>query len=193
VQYVRGNHDEVLDRFLPLSFGRIQLVKEHIHEGLNGKRYLVVHGDGFDSVSTNHRWLAFLGAVGYDTLLLINRSYNKWRRWRGKDYYSISKKVKAKVKSAVSFLDRYEQLLQNLAREKKCDGIICGHIHTPEDKLVGGIHYLNSGDWVESLSAIIEHYDGRMELVGYQDFLRRLYQPEEDVNFETLDGVELVA
>ncbi len=193
VQYVRGNHDEVLDRFLPLSFGRIQLVKEHIHEGLNGKRYLVVHGDGFDSVSTNHRWLAFLGAVGYDTLLLINRFYNKWRRWRGKDYYSISKQVKAKVKSAVSFLDRYEQLLQNLAREKNCDGIICGHIHTPEDKLVGGIHYLNSGDWVESLSAIIEHYDGRMELVGYQDFLRRLYQPEEDVNFETLDGVELVA
>ena len=124
---------------------------------------------------------------------MINRFYNKWRRWRGKDYYSISKKVKAKVKSAVSFLDRYEQLLQNLAREKNCDGIICGHIHTPEDKLVGGIHYLNSGDWVESLSAIIEHYDGRMELVGYQDFLRRLYQPEEDVNFETLDGVELVA
>ena len=181
VQYVRGNHDEILDRFLPLSFGRIKLVKQHIHEGLNGKRYLVVHGDGFDSVSTNHRWLAAAGAVGYETLLKINRYYNKWRRWRGKEYYSISKKVKAKVKSAVSFLDRYEQLLQNLAREKDCQGIICGHIHTPEDKQVGDVHYLNSGDWVESLTAIIEHHDGRMELVEYKDFLRRLYQEDEGV------------
>lgn len=177
--YIRGNHDEILDRFLPISLGRIQLVKQHIHKGINGKRYLVVHGDGFDSVSTNHRWLAALGAVGYDTLLMINRHYNKWRRWHGKEYYSISKRVKAKVKSAVSFLDRYEQLLQNLARQNHCDGIICGHIHTPEDKQVGDVHYLNSGDWVESLTAIIEHYDGRMELVEYTDFMRRLYLKQD--------------
>ena len=177
--YIRGNHDEILDRFLPISLGRIQLVKQHIHEAINGKRYLVVHGDGFDSVSTNHRWLAALGAVGYDTLLMINRHYNKWRRWHGKEYYSISKLVKAKVKSAVSFLDRYEQLLQNLARQNHCDGIICGHIHTPDDKQVGDVHYLNSGDWVESLTAIIEHHDGRMELVEYTDFMRRLYLVED--------------
>ncbi len=176
VIYLRGNHDEILERFLPMAFGRIRLTKEHIHETAEGKRYLVVHGDGFDSVSTNHKWLAALGAVGYDFLLTVNRFYNRYRAWRGREYYSISKQVKAKVKSAVSFVDRYEDLLQELARHRKCDGIICGHIHTPEDKQVGDIHYLNSGDWVESMTAIIEHHDGRMELVRFGEFLENLHQ-----------------
>jgi UDP-2,3-diacylglucosamine pyrophosphatase LpxH/glycosyltransferase involved in cell wall biosynthesis len=171
VVYLRGNHDEILERFMPLAFGRVRLVKEHIHTTPAGNRYLVVHGDGFDSVSTNHKWLAMLGAVGYDFLLRVNRIYNKWRAWRGKEHFSLSKAVKARVKSAVCFVDRYEELLQELARHRKCDGIICGHIHTPEDKRVGDIHYLNSGDWVESLTAIIEHIDGRMELVRYADFI----------------------
>jgi UDP-2,3-diacylglucosamine pyrophosphatase LpxH/glycosyltransferase involved in cell wall biosynthesis len=170
VVYLRGNHDDILERFLPLAFGRLKVAKEHIHISPTGKRYLVVHGDGFDSVSTKHRWLASIGAVGYDTLLKVNRVYNKWRAWRGKEYFSLSKRVKAKVKSAVSFVDKYEELLQSLARHKRCEGIICGHIHTPEDKQVGDIHYLNSGDWVESLTAIIEHHDGRMELVKYDEF-----------------------
>ena len=174
VIYLRGNHDEILERFLPLTFGKIKFTKEHIHLTEAGKRYLVVHGDGFDSVSTNHRWIASLGAVGYDFLLKVNRIYNLWRSWRGKEYFSLSKRVKAKVKSAVSFVDKYEELLQDLARHKKCDGIICGHIHTPEDKQVGAIHYLNSGDWVESLTAIIEHSDGRLELVQYEKFLASL-------------------
>ena len=174
VVYLRGNHDEILERFLPLAFGRIRLTKEHIHTNPQGKRYLVVHGDGFDSVSTNHKWLASLGAVGYNFLLRVNRIYNHYRAWRGKEYFSLSKRVKAKVKSAVSFVDRYEDLLQELARHRKCDGIICGHIHTPEDKQVGDVHYLNSGDWVESLTAIIEHHDGRMELIRYEEFMERL-------------------
>ncbi len=174
VIYLRGNHDEILERFLPLAFGKVRLTKEHIHTTVVGKRYLVVHGDGFDSVSTNHRWLAVIGSVGYDFLLGVNRLYNHWRAWRGKEYFSLSKRVKAKVKSAVSFIDRYEELLQNLARHKKCAGIICGHIHTPEDKQVGDVHYLNSGDWVESLTAIIEHNDGRMELVQYDQFIKSL-------------------
>lgn len=172
VIYCRGNHDDILDRFLPLAFGPVKFVKEHIHEGLDGKRYLVVHGDGFDSVSTNHKWLAMLGAVGYDTMLSVNRLYNRYRAWRGKSYYSLSKKLKAKVKSAVSFVDRYEVQLQQFARLRKCDGIICGHIHTPEDKQVGDVRYMNSGDWVESLTAIVEHLDGRFELIRYEDFLR---------------------
>ena len=175
VIYLRGNHDEILERFLPLVFGRVRLMKEHIHETPGGKRYLVLHGDGFDSVSTNHKWLALLGAVGYDFLLGVNRVYNRWRAWRGKDYFSLSKAVKAKVKSAVCFVDRYEELLQELARLRNCDGIICGHIHTPEDKLVGDVHYLNSGDWVENLTAIIEHHDGRMELVRYEQFITELH------------------
>jgi len=174
--YLRGNHDDILERFLPLSFGRIRFLKEHVHLASNGKRYLVVHGDGFDSVSTHHKWLASLGSVGYDFLLHVNRFYNVWRAWRGKEYFSLSKRVKAKVKSAVCFVDRYEELLQELACHKKCDGIICGHIHTAEDKQVGAIQYLNSGDWVESLTAIIEHHDGRMELVSYAEFLAGLRQ-----------------
>ncbi|MES2474328.1 MAG: glycosyltransferase [Verrucomicrobiota bacterium] len=174
VIYLRGNHDDILERFLPLVFGKIRFTREHIHNTVTGLRYLVVHGDGFDSVSTNHRWLASLGAVGYNFLLKVNRLYNFWRSWRGKEYFSLSKRVKAKVKSAVSFVDRYEELLQDLARLRKCDGIICGHIHTPEDKRVGDIHYLNSGDWVESLTAIIEHHDGRMELVHHEEFMRSI-------------------
>ncbi|BCX49618.1 hypothetical protein HAHE_35260 [Haloferula helveola] len=172
--YCRGNHDDILDRFLPLAFGRIRFVKEHIHESADNRRYLVVHGDGFDSVSTNHKWLAWLGAMGYDSLLVINRLYNRFRAWRGKEYFSLSKKVKAKVKSAVSFVDNYEHQLQEFARKRKCDGIICGHIHTPEDKLVNDIRYLNSGDWVESLTAIVEHHDGRMELIQYDNFIEEL-------------------
>ena len=181
VIYLRGNHDDILERFLPMAFGRIRLAKEYIHVTAAGTRYLVVHGDGFDSVSTHHKWLAVLGSVGYDFLLGVNRIYNNWRAWRGKEYFSFSKAVKAKVKSAVSFVDRYEELLQDLARHRKCDGIICGHIHTPEDKRVGSIHYLNSGDWVESLTAIIEHHDGRMELVKYQDFIAELAGTPEQV------------
>ena len=179
--YLRGNHDDILERLLPLAFGRLQFLKEHIHVAPSGKRYLVVHGDGFDSVSTNHKWLALLGSVGYDFLLRINRYYNLWRAWRGKEYFSFSKMVKAKVKSAVCFVDRYEDLLQDLARHKQCDGIICGHIHTPDDKQIGDVHYLNSGDWVESLTAIIEHLDGRMELVRYGEFIAR---------FSSLGGLE---
>ena len=179
VIYLRGNHDEILERFLPLSFGKIRLTKEHIHTTAKDQRYLVVHGDGFDSVSTNHKWLASLGAVGYDFLLSVNRFYNHYRAWCGKEYFSLSKHVKAKVKSAVSFVDRYEELLQELARHRKCDGIICGHIHTPEDKKVGDIHYLNSGDWVESLTAIIEHNDGTMELINYANFMENL-EPQQN-------------
>jgi len=175
VVYLRGNHDDILGRFLPLAFGKIRFAKEYIHTAADGLRYLVVHGDGFDSVSTNHKWLASIGAVGYDTLLKVNRYYNKWRAWRGKEYFSLSKRVKARVKSAVSFVDKYEQLLQDLAVHKKCDGIICGHIHTPEDKLVGDVRYLNSGDWVESLTAIVEHHDGRMELISYEDFMEECH------------------
>lgn len=174
VVYCRGNHDDILDRFLPLAFGRIQFVKEHIHKGADGKRYLVVHGDGFDSVSTNHKWLAWLGAMGYDTLLVINRHYNRFRAWRGKEHFSLSKRVKARVKSAVSFVDNYERQLQQFAKRRNCDGIICGHIHTPEDKDIEGVRYLNSGDWVESLTAIVEHHDGRMELIRYEDFIEEL-------------------
>ena len=179
VIYLRGNHDDILDRFLPLSFGPIKFVREHIHQSTTGKRYLVVHGDGFDSVSSHHRWLAVAGSIGYDVLLRINRIYNRWRAWRGYAYYSLSQKIKARVKSAVSYIDRYETQLQQFALHRHCQGIICGHIHTPEDRQVGDVHYLNSGDWVESLSAVVEHLDGRFELIRYEDFIDRIASAPE--------------
>jgi ATP phosphoribosyltransferase len=164
-----GIIDEVLDSSVRLfarddvldddKVGQIETAMASVLSA-DGKRYLVVHGDGFDRVSTNHRWLAGLGAIGYDSLLVVNRFYNRYRAWRGKEYFSLSRSVKARVKSAVSFVDNYEHQLQEFARRRKCDGIICGHIHTPEDKRVGGIRYLNSGDWVESLTAVVEHRDG---------------------------------
>ena len=172
--YLRGNHDEILERFLPLAFGKVRFTKEHVHRAADGNRYLVVHGDGFDSVSTDHKWLAVAGAVGYDFLLKVNRAYNRWRAWQGKEPFSLSKRVKAKVKSAVCFIDRYEELLQDLARKRHCDGIICGHIHTPDDRTISGVRYLNSGDWVESLTALVEDFDGTIRVLTYEHFLELL-------------------
>ncbi len=170
VVYLRGNHDDLLHRFLPMRLAGLSIVNEHVHQTPQGD-YLVVHGDGFDQVTTNYHWVAHLGAIGYDQLLRLNRVYNWWRRLRGKEYFSLSKAIKARVKQAISFTGRYEEQLQALATEKNCRGIICGHIHTPADKFVGPIHYLNSGDWVESLTCIVEHLDRRLEVLHYRDFL----------------------
>jgi len=175
VVYLRGNHDDILTRFLPLCLGKLQIVNEHIHKGAEDD-YLVVHGDGFDAVTMNYKWLAVLGDIGYQTLLRFNRFYNHYRAWRGKEYFSLSKAIKARVKSAVSFVGNYEEQLQNFARKRGCRGIICGHIHTPDNKMIGDIHYLNSGDWVESLTALVEHEDGRFEIIGYKEFCARLDQ-----------------
>jgi UDP-2,3-diacylglucosamine pyrophosphatase LpxH len=172
VIYLRGNHDDVLDRFLPMKVQNFHLTNEYIHRTRHGD-YLVVHGDGFDAVTTKHPWMAKAGAIAYNLLLRINRLYNGWRRWRGKESFSLSRWVKLKVKSAVNFVGRYEEQLQQLAEWKKCRGIICGHIHQPANKLVGPVHYLNSGDWVESMTAILEHQDGSFEVVTYDDFCER--------------------
>ena len=180
VLYLRGNHDDILDRFLPLKLENFHLTDEYIHQGRGGD-YLVVHGDGFDAVTTRHPWMAKAGAIGYNLLLKVNRLYNGWRHWRGKENFSLSRWVKLKVKSAVSFVGRYEEQLQQLAEWKKCRGIICGHIHQPANKMIGSVHYLNSGDWVESMTAILEHHDGQFEVITYDDFCQRTNrQPKGD-------------
>lgn len=173
VIYLAGNHDEILRGFLPVFFDNFQIVESHIHEGLQG-RYLCVHGDVFDAVTTHSRWLALLGDIGYTLLLRLNRHYARYRAWRGQEYFSLSRYIKARVKTAVSHLSRYEEHLQALARSESCQGVICGHIHTPDDKWLNGIHYLNSGDWVESLTAAVEHHDGRIEILTYEQFCQRL-------------------
>ena len=181
VVYLRGNHDDILAQFLPLDFESLTIVEEHIHEGING-RYLVLHGDVFDTVTKNFAWLAHLGDWGYCALLKINRAYNHWRTWRGLEYWSLSKAIKARVKSAVNHVSNFEDHIANLAKSRGCTGVMCGHIHTAADKMLGDVHYLNSGDWVESLTAIVEHYDGRFELINYVDFLRAFPFPAEDAN-----------
>ena len=171
VVYLRGNHDDVLAAFLPLEFEGLRVLEEHVHEGARG-RYLVLHGDVFDTVTKNFVWLAHLGDWGYSFLLRLNRAYNTWRAWRGKEYWSLSKAIKARVKLAVSHVSDFENHIADLARRRGCTGVMCGHIHTPANKLLGDVHYLNSGDWVESLTAIVEHHDGRMAIVTFADFER---------------------
>lgn len=180
VIYLRGNHDDVITRFLPVSFGRMRLLTEYVLDTPQGP-YLVVHGDGFDSITTHYRSLAWIGAIGYEMLLRVNRVYNHWRAWRGKEYFSLSKEIKARVKSAVSFVDRFEDQLQSLAQARKCVGVICGHIHTCADKRVGDTHYLNSGDWVESLTAIVEPSPGQFRVVSYEDHMAKVAALREGV------------
>lgn len=171
VVYLRGNHDDILASFLPLDFENLSIVEDHIHEGIRG-RYLVLHGDIFDTVTKNFVFLAHLGDWGYRALLQLNRAYNAWRAWRGKEYWSLSKAIKARVKEAVNHISNFEEHIAALARNRSCVGVMCGHIHTAADKRIGDIHYLNSGDWVESLTAIVEHYDGRFELIEFSHFTR---------------------
>ncbi|HVU15798.1 MAG TPA: UDP-2,3-diacylglucosamine diphosphatase [Candidatus Didemnitutus sp.] len=169
VIYLRGNHDDFLSRLLPMQFERIELAEDFVLETARG-RYLVLHGDVFDGVVKNMVFLAHLGDMGYALLLRINRLYNLFRKMRGKEYFSLSQAIKARVKQAVNFVSKFEDQLAALARSRDCCGVICGHIHTPADKMIGDIHYLNSGDWVESLTGIVEHLDGRFELIDFKKF-----------------------
>jgi len=166
VIYLRGNHDDFLDQILPLRIGKLSIARDHIHESM-GKRFYITHGDIFDSITTKLKFIAKLGDMGYTFLLWLNKCYNQYRAKRGFPYYSLSQKIKAKVKSAVSYIDDFEKELAGFARIKNCDGIICGHIHQPAIKEIEGIVYMNSGDWVESLTALTEDFKGNWELVQY--------------------------
>lgn len=170
VIYVRGNHDSFLDRILPLTLSSVSFVNDYIHCS-HGKRYYVTHGDIFDNICTRMVWLAKLGDYGYTLLLWMNKIVNHYRQKNGKPYYSFSQSIKHKVKSAVSYISDFEKELATIAASRHFDGIICGHIHQPADRWYGNIRYLNSGDWVESLSALIEHTDGCWEIWRYEECL----------------------
>ncbi len=172
VVYLRGNHDDLLSHFIPVRFKSLEIVEDHVHVTADGRRYFVLHGDVFDTVTKNFVFLAYLGDWGYRALMGLNRLYNQWRAWRGKEYYSISKAIKARVKRAVAHVSNYELHIAELAKSRGCTGVMCGHIHTAADRMMGEVHYLNSGDWVESLTAIVEHLDGRLELIDFAEFLR---------------------
>jgi UDP-2,3-diacylglucosamine pyrophosphatase LpxH len=168
VVYIRGNHDDFVDKIIPFTFQKLTIVREHYHMSSN-KKYLVIHGDIFDHITSKMRWLAKLGDLGYSLLLWINKIYNNRRIRRGKSYFSISKVIKHKVKQAVSYISNFEEKLTNLASARHCDGIICGHIHHPDISIKRNIEYMNSGDWVESLSALVEKNDGTWHILYYYE------------------------
>jgi UDP-2,3-diacylglucosamine pyrophosphatase LpxH len=168
IVYVRGNHDDFIDQLAPLSFGNLSVVKDYIHEK-NGKRYYVTHGDVFDNITSNMVWLAKLGDIGYTFLLWVNRIYNIYRSKRGLDYFSLSQKIKQRVKSAVSYISDFEKELSTFAKLKHADGVICGHIHHPANSIINGVHYLNSGDWVESMTALLEDSEGNWEVYFFTE------------------------
>lgn len=171
VIYIRGNHDDFLDQIIPLRLGKhFQIRKDYILNS-SDKRFYVTHGDVFDSITTNLKWLAYLGDIGYTFLLWLNKFYNKYRAWRGLPYFSLSQKIKQSVKLAVNYMSDFEEKLTELARSRDCDGVICGHIHHPSIRMIDGISYMNSGDWVETLSALVEDFDGNWNLVYYNQAL----------------------
>lgn len=176
--YVRGNHDGFLDNLIPFTFSNLSIVKDYLLNS-HGKRYLVTHGDLFDAVTTHMRWLAMLGDIGYTGLLWLNRLYNRNRKRKGKPYFSLSQHIKHKVKSAVSYISDFEKELVKLANAKKLDGIICGHIHQAANVWYDKIHYLNSGDWVESLTALVEDELGDWHILTYN---KEEYETEENVS-----------
>jgi UDP-2,3-diacylglucosamine pyrophosphatase LpxH len=167
VIYVRGNHDDFLKTAIPFSMGNFKILDSYILKS-NGIEYFITHGDIFDVVSSKFRWLAHIGDVGYKLLLFLNRRYNKYRRLKGLPYFSVSQNIKHKVKVAVSYIGDFEKVMTDFARKKNYKGIICGHIHSPANKMIDGIHYLNSGDWVETMSALVEDFDGNWNIVYFQ-------------------------
>jgi UDP-2,3-diacylglucosamine pyrophosphatase LpxH len=178
VVYIRGNHDDFLDNVLPFSIGSMSIVRDYELKS-NGKKFWVVHGDIFDSITTNMKWLAKLGDIGYTLLLVINKYYNNFRIKKGKPYFSLSKEIKSKVKSAVSYISDFEKELVTLAKARNYSGVICGHIHHPSIQQYGELIYMNSGDWVESLSALVEDKNGNWKIVMYEDFVK-----EEEIKEE---------
>ena len=163
---VPGNHDEALREYVEMAFGDIRLEREFVHDGVRGKRYLLLHGDEFDQVTRYHRWVAVLGDISYNFLVRLNTGLSWLRRHLGRPgYWSLAGYAKRKVKTAVEFIFDFEDSVLHHVRERGFDGVICGHIHWAEIKEIDGLDYMNCGDWVDSCTAIVEHLDGRFELV----------------------------
>jgi UDP-2,3-diacylglucosamine pyrophosphatase LpxH len=173
VYFIPGNHDERIRDFGRHRFGNMTVVNEVVHVTADRKRFLVLHGDQFDAVVKYAKWLAFMGDHAYSLLLALNRWFNLGRRALGFGYWSMSSFLKHKVKNAVEYISRFEELVVNEARKRGVDGVICGHIHHAAIEDHDGILYCNDGDWVESCTALVEHHDGRLEILNWVE-LRQL-------------------
>jgi UDP-2,3-diacylglucosamine pyrophosphatase LpxH len=165
IVYIPGNHDEFLRDYYGTHFGGIEVIETAIHEAADGQKFLVIHGDVFDVIVRNARWLAYFGDWAYDLAIFANRYFNWFRRKLGFPYWSLSKWAKHKVKNAVNFIGEFEQAVALEARKQNVEGVICGHIHHATIHDLYGTRYMNCGDWVESCTALAEHYDGTFELL----------------------------
>lgn len=171
--WLRGNHDDFLSDFIGNTFGnieiredyRLELYKWKGYDSYESNHYYVFHGDVIDVFITKYKWLAKIGSLGYDLALWINRWYNRYREWRKLPYKSISKQIKAGVKSATNFINDFEVNAVKLAEKHNCEGVICGHIHQPANKIIDGFHYLNSGDFVENNSAILLDKNDKFSII----------------------------
>ena len=191
VIYIPGNHDEVMRQYIGLNFGNIEVHRDYIHETFDGKRLLVLHGDELDLIVKNNRFLSKLGSRAYDLLLGLNHWVNKYRRYFNFSYWSLAKYLKHKVKNAVDYISSYEKALARVAKERNVEGVVCGHIHHAEIREIDGVLYCNDGDWVESCTSIVEHKDGRLELLHWASRFERstLSEVEELVGFQAFSTV----
>ncbi len=165
VVYVPGNHDEFARDFIDHQFGGIEVMDEAVHTLADGRQLWVIHGDYFDAVVQYARWLALVGDWLYEFTLRMNRHLNRLRARLGMRYWSLSAYLKHKVKKAVNFIADFERAVAQEALSRGYQGVVCGHIHRAEIRDIQGVLYCNDGDWVESRSALVEHMDGRLELV----------------------------
>lgn len=174
VIFIPGNHDDGLRPYCGSRFGGIEIRRDAVHRTASGQRYLVIHGDEFDVVVRYARWLAFLGDRGYELALWANRPLNGIRRRLGLEYWSLSSYLKLRVKSAVNFIGDFEKSLAEEAKRRDVHGVICGHVHHPASRELGGVHYLNTGDWVESCTAVAETQEGELKLIYWLEHARLL-------------------
>ena len=168
VIFVPGNHDEFARSFISHHVGGIEIVEEDIHITADDKTLWITHGDLYDGFVQYTKWLAHLGDAAYTFLLKVNNRFNSLRARLGLPYWSLSGYVKMQVKSAASFISDYETGLAKETKKRACDGVVCGHIHHAELKYIDGILYCNDGDWVESCTALVEHFDGRLEIIQWK-------------------------
>jgi UDP-2,3-diacylglucosamine pyrophosphatase LpxH len=169
VIYITGNHDEFVDHFLGLRFGNVTLAQQVIHTAADGRRYLVLHGHQADGIAHFNRLLDRVGSRLYQWILDFNVHFNRVRRSLGFGYWSVAAYLKFKAKRAVKYVSDYEQTIAQMARKQEVHGVICGHIHRAEIKSIGGVRYLNCGDWVESCTALVEDFDGNIQLLNLHE------------------------
>lgn len=181
VKYVIGNHDEFLRKYMDylvhMEIGNIEIADEFVHTTADGRKLWIVHGDLYDGVVRYHKWISHLGDIGYTGLLKLNKHFNKVRKWFGFPYWSLSAYIKGRVKGAVSFINNFEAALAHECKSQGYDGVVAGHIHHAEIKDINGVTYYNDGDWVESCTALVEHYGGKMELLTWHQITHETKKP----------------